>query len=177
MAIVYSIVFQVGFTGIFKTILFMLIVDFILVGITVATICWSVANRFLLSNHLPQSTKQTVEWLYAFDVHCNSFFPLFLLTYVLQLVLLPILQYHNWTSLIIGNTLYFIAASYYTWITFLGYNGNHNFILFPDKLIALPFLTNTVVFLYPIGVYIIIYLLSFFGFDMSFTMLSLYFPK
>ena len=28
--------------------------------------------------------EQEVEWLYAFDVHCNSFFLLFLVVYVLQ---------------------------------------------------------------------------------------------
>ena len=32
-----------------------------------------------------------VEWMYAFDIHCNSFFPLFLLLYVLQFFLLPFL--------------------------------------------------------------------------------------
>ena len=32
-----------------------------------------------------------VEWLHAFDIHCNAFFPLFLLLYVVQYMLLPIL--------------------------------------------------------------------------------------
>lgn len=33
--------------------------------------------------------------MYAFDVHCNAFFPMFLLIYVLQLALCPILLMHS----------------------------------------------------------------------------------
>ena len=32
-----------------------------------------------------------MEWLYAFDIHCNGFFVSFLLTHVLQFLLLPML--------------------------------------------------------------------------------------
>lgn len=40
------------------------------------------ANRFLRKRNLPQhQVEQHVEWLYAFDVHCNSWFPLFLELY------------------------------------------------------------------------------------------------
>lgn len=33
------------------------------------------------------SLEQKVEWLYAFDVHCNAFVPLFLFQSVLQFFL------------------------------------------------------------------------------------------
>ena len=33
---------------------------------------------------------QRVEWLYAFDVHCNAYFPMFLALYVLQYFLSPV---------------------------------------------------------------------------------------
>ena len=36
--------------------------------------------------------------MYAFDVHCNAFFPMFLLLYVLQLVLSPVLLTHTFLS-------------------------------------------------------------------------------
>ena len=39
--------------------------------------------------------------MYAFDVHCNAFFPMFLLIYVLQLALCPILLMHS----ILGRVL------------------------------------------------------------------------
>ncbi|KAL2936313.1 Protein unc-50-like protein [Bienertia sinuspersici] len=44
---------------------------------------------FLTNNYLREEApnsyvvEQRVEWLYAFDVHCNSFFPLFVLLYVI----------------------------------------------------------------------------------------------
>ena len=43
-------------------------------------------GTLLSNNHLNQASerssnhvKQSVEWLYAFDVHCNAFVPLFVL--------------------------------------------------------------------------------------------------
>lgn len=59
----------------------------------------------------------------SFDVHSNSFFPLFLITYVLQLLFIGVVTRDTWLALFIGNTMYLIAASFYTYITFLGYSG------------------------------------------------------
>ncbi len=42
------------------------------------------------------TTDQRVEWLYAFDVHCNGFFPLYVLLYVVQFFLTPILLQPVW---------------------------------------------------------------------------------
>jgi UNC-50 family len=41
-----------------------------------------VGERFLkkkVQHH--HTTEQSLEWLYAFDVHCNSFIPMFVLLY------------------------------------------------------------------------------------------------
>jgi len=69
--------------------------------------------------------QQSVEWLYAFDIHLNSFFPLWVLLYVLQFFLLiPILAYPtSFVSTFFANTLYLIAGIDYYYITFLGYTG------------------------------------------------------
>lgn len=75
---------------------------------------------------MAHAVEQKVEWAYAFDVHCNSFFPLFLILYVLQFFFMPLLQRHNWISIFIGNTMYLTAAVWYIYGTFLGYNGNLN---------------------------------------------------
>jgi hypothetical protein len=84
-----------------------------------------------------------VEWLYAFDVHCNAFFPLFLLLYVAQYFLLPVLLNDGFVALLCSNTLFALAFSYYHYITFLGYS-------------ALPFLKDTQRFLLPIsGVFVL----------------------
>jgi UNC-50 family len=53
---------------------------------------------------------------------------------------------------LIGNTLYLVAFSYYTVITFLGYN-------------ALPFLHHTELLLSPSFFYAVIWLVCLFGFN------------
>jgi hypothetical protein len=51
-----------------------------------------------------------VEWAYAFDVHTNAFFPLYLELYVLQLFLFRFILGYNFVGgILLGNTLYLIA--------------------------------------------------------------------
>ena len=67
-------------------------VDFLGVGAALATAGWGVANGALRGGPArgdggrgaaapPPSPPPAVEWLYAFDVHCNAYFPLFLELY------------------------------------------------------------------------------------------------
>ncbi|GBG69378.1 hypothetical protein CBR_g4071 [Chara braunii] len=77
--------------------------------------------------------------LYAFDVHCNSFFPLFIQLYVLQYFLSPLLLAPGFIPALLSNLLYATAFCYYHYVSFLGYD-------------VLPFLERTTFFLYPIGV-------------------------
>jgi hypothetical protein len=60
-------------------------------GICVATTTQYIADKYLQSHVNAGRTthvQQNVEWLYAFDIHCNSFFPVFcvLCTYSYDLV-------------------------------------------------------------------------------------------
>jgi hypothetical protein len=57
----------------------------------------------------PHSVPEEVEWGYAFDVHCNSFFPLVLILHVVQLVLMPVITLNNFVSVLVANTLYLVA--------------------------------------------------------------------
>ncbi len=82
--------------------------------------------------------EQSVEWLYAFDVHCNSFFPVFLALYVVQFFLSPLLLLKGFVPNLLSIVLYSAALSYYHYTTFLGFN-------------ALPFLERTEVFFYPVA--------------------------
>merc|ERR1712159_667065 len=77
-----------------------------------------------------------MEWMYAFDIHCNAFFPLFLLLYVLQYFMLPFLVNTSVAAAITSNALYAVAWCYYFYITSLGYA-------------ELRFLERAEVFLYP----------------------------
>ncbi|WRX13954.1 UNC-50 - like 1 [Theobroma cacao] len=69
---------------------------------------------------------QTVMWLsnglYAFDVHCNSFFPMFVMLYVIHYFLSPLLVAHGFIPVLLSNLLFMVAASYYHYLNFLGYD-------------------------------------------------------
>lgn len=144
-ALGYTVAFHHSFLGFLKGILYSVIVDFALVGVLTSTLGWYLANHFLLIDHAgSHTTEQTVEWLFAFDVHCNSFFPFFILLYVLQYFLLMLLMKDGFISCLIANALYTIAFIYYFYITFLGYD-------------VLPFLQHTTVFLYPIAAIAIVF--------------------
>ncbi|KAB5520724.1 hypothetical protein DKX38_025043 [Salix brachista] len=82
-------------------------------------------------------------WLYAFDVHCNSFFPMFVMLYVFHYFLSPLLVAHGFIPVLLSNLLFMVAASYYHYLNFLGYY-------------VLPFLERTAFFLYPIGFVIVL---------------------
>ncbi|KAJ9537993.1 hypothetical protein OSB04_030726 [Centaurea solstitialis] len=107
----------------------------------------------------------TFFWLYAFDVHCNSFFPLFIVLYVIHFFLSPLLVAHGFIPLLLSNVILMVAVSYYHYLNFLGYD-------------VLPFLEKTTLFLYPIGFVIIltpIFILS--GFNPSRYVLNIYFGQ
>lgn len=82
-AVAHAIAFhRFSLTGV----LFLLLVawaELVVAGIAIASVCWWVANARLRVHH-SHSVEQRVEWLYAFDVHCNGFVPFFLLTHVAQ---------------------------------------------------------------------------------------------
>lgn len=69
------------------------------------------------------TVEQTVEWLYAFDVHCNALFASFLLVSTVQYFLLPVLVQTGFFATVLANTLWIAGVGYYAYITFLGYSG------------------------------------------------------
>lgn len=121
-AVAWGLVFGLGIIGILRAMLFMVIVDFVCVGSIIATFTWFITNKFLCQQQ-QKTTDQKVEWAYAFDIHCNSFFPLFLILYIIQFFFLPILIKSNWISLVASNLIYLISTVWYCYGTFLGFNG------------------------------------------------------
>mmetsp|Transcript_27099 Transcript_27099/g.69794 ORF Transcript_27099/g.69794 Transcript_27099/m.69794 type:complete len:222 (+) Transcript_27099:244-909(+) len=107
------------------------LIDFLAVGVVLCSVCWLIANIYLREkeeNHTQGAsgpTEDDVEWLYAFDVHCNSYVPVCLLLYYLQFLLLPLLNTTSIFSAILSNLLYLGAFIYYNYITFLGYNSEY----------------------------------------------------
>lgn len=94
--ITYSIAFKISILHAISFITISILFNYLLIGIIVTSILREFTNRNLLTHPhtsrsrdattttttaTPTSThiqKQQVEWLYAFDIHCNSFFPLFI---------------------------------------------------------------------------------------------------
>lgn len=125
------------------------LIHWLLFGVFVASVGRLVANQHLMmSERSPSHVKQDVEWLYAFDVHCNAFVPLFVLLYVVQFFLLPLVLGTSLLSMGFSNTLYAAAFGWYFYITHLGYR-------------ALPFLSNTEVFLFPVAAILAVYVFNF----------------
>ncbi|XP_068654268.1 uncharacterized protein [Aristolochia californica] len=146
------------------TVLLVVVFHFLVIGVILATCCWFLTNSYFReeasNSHV---VEQRVEWLYAFDVHCNSFFPTFVVLYVLQYFLSPLLVTHGFIPILLSNLLFMVAISYYHYLNFLGYD-------------VLPFLEKTTFFLYPIGLVIILSPLAILsGFNPSRYAMGLYF--
>ena len=148
-----------------RVVLWAVVVDFCLAGAAIATGCWALANQRLIVPTTQHTVAQRVEWLYAFDVHCNSFFPVFVLLYVVQFFLAPLLLGSSFLSTFAANTLYALALSYYWYVTYLGYQ-------------VLPFLQGHIAFLYPVVGIAVTYVLALLsGENAATATLGFYFPS
>ncbi|RLN65998.1 hypothetical protein BBJ28_00020745 [Nothophytophthora sp. Chile5] len=160
----WALAFRVSSAAACLSLLFhAVVVEWLGFGLVVSTLCWWMANRHLrLRSKYVRATnqgmgdtlyvEQRVEWQFAFDIHCNAFFILFLFLYVLQVpdglvglscwytnpltdsagclrlwqfLLAPLLASESFLMLVVGNLLYSLAWGFYTYITFLGYMGTY----------------------------------------------------
>ncbi|KAF9057179.1 UNC-50 [Panaeolus papilionaceus] len=162
-AIAWGVVYSYTLFKMLNLALLMILRDFLLSGIVVATILWFTTNRLLLSppSHSTPADSR-VEWAYAFDVHTNAFFPLYLTLYLAQLFLLPIVLRDNWVCLWVGNTLYLAAFAQYVYGVYLGLN-------------ALPFLIRSELLLAPLLPLFTAYIVSLLGFPVAQFVLRAYF--
>ena len=137
-SLAYAVAFRASSVWVYlRVVLSAIVFDFFVIGACIATVAWWFANTKLRVPPTVHNVEQRVEWMYAFDVHCNSYFPLFLVIYVAQFFLIPLLLKEPcFLCTFLANTLYACACCYYWYITFLGYQ-------------VLPFLTKTTIFLYP----------------------------
>ncbi|KAH9849020.1 UNC-50-like protein [Lenzites betulinus] len=162
-AVAWSVVYSYSLWGAIELAFLMIIRDFLLGGIVVATAIWFFANRVLLSppsHSTPEDAR--VEWAYAFDVHTNAFFPLYLTLYLAQLFLVPIVLKNNWVCLFVSNTLYLAGFAQYVYGIYLGLN-------------TLPFLVRTELLLAPLLPLFTGYIVSLLGFNVAKHVLPLYF--
>ncbi|KAH9059542.1 UNC-50-like protein [Lactarius vividus] len=162
-ALAWSIIWSYSLYETVRLVFFMISRDFLLVGVISATLLWLFANHALLSPPSHSTPADTaVEWAYAFDVHTNAFFPLYLTLYVAQLFLFPIILKTNWVCLWVGNTFYLVAFAQYIYGVYLGLN-------------ALPFLIRTELLLAPLLPLFVGYIVSLLGFNVGRWVLNAYF--
>jgi hypothetical protein len=103
----WSVVYSYTVLDALRLAFVMILRDFLLVGVVTATLLRLFANRVLLSPSAHAApADSSVEWAYAFDVHTNSFFPVYLTLYLAQLILLLIITKDKWVCLLVGNTLH-----------------------------------------------------------------------
>ena len=158
--------------------------DYIGCGCVIATAYWFLANRYMRvkssgrgrgsTRHAGTTTTTTttttnnnnnnhVEWLFAFDVHCNSFVPLFVALYLGQLILSPLLVQRGFICALLSNILFCLSLSYYHYCQFVGFN-------------SLPHLERTEYLLYPVVALVVLVIpLSVVQFNPTRWVLSWYF--
>ncbi|XP_035743186.1 protein unc-50 homolog [Vespa mandarinia] len=118
-AVGIAVVLGLGFFQFIRLLLYMIFVDYIVVGLIVATVFWFITNRYLRIDK-----SQDVEWGYAFDIHLNAFFPPLIILHILQLFIYNgLINTNVFGGRFVGNTLWFISVAYYIYITFLGYTS------------------------------------------------------
>ncbi|EGD73119.1 hypothetical protein PTSG_04832 [Salpingoeca rosetta] len=157
-----AVIFKLSFAAFVKLLLWVIFVDCIGVGLVISTLLWAFSNFVLKGEPMAHHVDQSVEFGYAFDIHCNSFFPLFVTLHVVQILLVGVVTKPWFLSVVLANTLWLIALTQYVYITFLGYS-------------ALPFLRKTHAFLYPMVPILVVYFLSILlQWNISSTVLQLY---
>jgi len=75
--IAYAVAFKATIPGAISFVLYSVLWNWLGAGFLLATIGREVANRHLMVHSSSSHVRQSVEWLYAFDIHCNAFFPVF----------------------------------------------------------------------------------------------------
>jgi hypothetical protein len=119
-AVGFSLILRLGVVGSFLTLLYIIGMDFLLSGLVVATLLWFISNKFLMKKSGRE--KAPVEWMYCFDIHINSYVPLAVLVFGLQMPLIGVLQSKMAVWTIVSIIIWTCALCSYIYSTFLGYS-------------------------------------------------------
>lgn len=184
VSIAYGFAFRVGsFLDMIGVVTKSVLVNWLGFGVIIASVGRLIANNHLMMAERSSShVKQEVEWLYAFDVHCNAFVPLFVLLCELLLFLCTVRKFSSSAiflvihliisttftdgiqlfllPLVLGPTLLSLGVSNtlfslaFGWYFYITHLGYR----------ALPFLANTEVFLFPIAAILVLYVFNYVGY-------------
>ncbi|KAI5855256.1 UNC-50 family-domain-containing protein, partial [Tricharina praecox] len=157
----WGLAYTPTFSSIVRLVFSLVFLHFLLTSLVFATAGYYLCGKFLKvppSGRLPRAGIVTgdgdLEFMYCFEISVRAFFPVWVFLYVVQFLMMPLLKNDYWISIFLGNSLYLIAFSFYSVITFLGYN-------------ALPFLHHTEVLLFPVVVLVILWATSLLGFNVA----------
>jgi hypothetical protein len=135
-SIAWGLAYADGFSKTLKITLVFIFGHFIGTSLLVSTIAYFLVGRLLGPGvkGLPGRRRtglftqqlgdgESLEFGYCWDVSIRAFFPVWVFVYVVQFLLMPVVAKDIWISRFFGNFIYLVAFSYYSVITFLGYNG------------------------------------------------------
>lgn len=137
----WSLAYTPSFASVVKLALMFVVVHFLAGSLLVSTLAYYLVGRLLGPGiaGLPGRRRQpglfgppggsrgaeVLEFGYCFDVSIRAFFPPYVLLYIIQYILMPVINHQNRASTIFANLLYLAAGLYWSLITFLGYNALH----------------------------------------------------
>lgn len=78
-SIAYAVSFRAPLSESIAFMLYSILFNWLGCGAILASVGREIANRHLTDHKSSSHVRQSVEWLYAFDIHCNAFFPVFVL--------------------------------------------------------------------------------------------------
>lgn len=160
-SLAWSIAYTPAFGSVIKLALMFIVVHFLAGSLLVSTLAYYFVGRLLGPGvaGLPGRRRQqglfgppggprgaeALEFGYCFDVSIRAFFPPYVLLYIIQFILLPVINHQNRTSAFLANLLYLAAGIYWSLIVFLGYNALH--FLHHTQLLLSPMVAWIVVWL------------------------------
>jgi len=157
----WSLAYTPSFASVVKLALMFVVVHFLAGSLLISTLAYYMVGRLLGPGiaGLPGRRRQqglfgppggtrgaeVLEFGYCFDVSIRAFFPPYVLLYILQYILMPVINHQNRASTFFANLLYLAAGIYWSLITFLGYNALH--FLHHTQLLLSPMLAWIIIWL------------------------------
>ena len=92
-------------------------------GILISFLLKNIVEKYLKNQELGFNRSQTIEFQYAFDIHCNAFVPFYFFSFILQFLTMPYIISDSIFSVFISNGLFLTGILYYAYVTLLGYYG------------------------------------------------------
>ncbi len=126
---ILNINFRFSIYLIFQLFFFQAFFCLISVGLILSLLLKYLVEKYLKNEELGFNKSQGVEFLYAFDIHCNSFVTFYSISVVLQFLFIPLINSNSLINTLISNGFVLIGIIYYCYVTLLGYYCNNAFII------------------------------------------------